>query len=60
MSLLAGAARHIRPAGPSAAAQYEPQDIKAHGERSDIAELLQASAAAHIRCFKMTRDARGS
>jgi len=60
MSLLVGAARHIVPTVPGAAARYEPRNIKAHGERSDIAELLQASAAAHIRCLKMTRDARGS
>jgi hypothetical protein len=60
MLVLAGAARHIGLARPSAGVQYEHQNIKASGERSDIAELLRASAAADTRCFKTKRDARRS
>jgi hypothetical protein len=58
MSVLAGAAHHILPDRAQRGASYEAQEIKAWGECSDIAELQQASAVVHIRCFKTKRDGR--
>jgi hypothetical protein len=60
MLALAGAARIFcrRSSTPPRSASLKK--VKVYNQRSVVAELPQASAVAHTRCFKMKRDARGS